>query len=136
MVKSSKIYKAIKKAEDIAKESIIEFFKSHNLTEMEFFPNEDLFVDEDEFDYYTYEQDIQMSQVYALGHHRKWVELIQLTKMELKEEGDSVEFYCYGYQECTEYEGKEVELLPESYAEILEFLETVEPYLEYYKKIA
>lgn len=121
MVKSSKIYKAINEVEDKAKKSIIEFFKAHNLTEMEFCPNEDLDMDEDEF--VEYEDAISDCQVYALGHARKSVELISLTKMEIKQKGDNVEFYCYGEHECSAYKGKDIELLPQSYAEILEFLE-------------
>lgn len=134
MVKSSKIYKAINEVENKAKKSIIEFFKSHNLTEMEFCPNEDLDMDEDEF--VEYEDAISDCQVYALGHARKSVELISLTKMEIKQKGDNVEFYCYGEHECSAYKGKDIELLPQSYAEILEFLEAVEPYIEYYKEVA
>lgn len=136
MVKSSKIYKAINEVENKAKKSIIEFFKLHNLTEMDFCPNPD-FDDMDEDEYADYEEAISDCEViYALGHARKWVELISLSKMEVKEEGGEVEFYCYGEHECSVYEGKDVELLPESYAEILEFLEAIKPYIEYYKNEA
>ena len=128
---STEIYKSISNAMDNGKESIIEFFKSHNLTEMEFLPNYDFDMEDEEFE--EYENKLLLCQVYGLGHARKWIELISITKLELRQDGDSVEFYCYGEQECDEFEGEDVELIPESYPEILEFLETVEPYLEYYK---
>lgn len=134
MVKSAEIYNAINEVENKAKKSIIEFFKLHNLTEMDFCPNEDLDMDEDEF--VEYEDAISDCQVYALGHARKSVELISLTQMKIKQKGDEVEFYCYGEHECSAYKGKDIELLPQSYAEILEFLEAVEPYIEYYKEVA
>ena len=132
MIKSSEIFNTLNEVENNGKKSIIEFFQSHNLTKMEFWPNNDLDMDPDVYD--EYESAVSSCQiVYALGHAFDWVELIELYMIELKQDGDNVELYCYGVQECNEYEGKEVELLPESYAEILEFLETVEPYLEYYK---
>lgn len=134
MVKSNEIYKNISEVMNNGKESILEFFKAYNLTEMEFCPNEDLDMDEDEF--VEYEDAISDCQVYALGHARKSVELISLTKMEIKQKGDNVEFYCYGERECSAYKGKDIELLPQSYAEILDFLEAVEPYIEYYKNEA
>lgn len=132
MIKSSEIFNTLNEVENNGKKSIIEFFQSHNLTKMEFWPNNNLDMDPDVYD--EYESAVSSCQiVYALGHACDWVVLIELYMIELKQDGDNVELYCYGVQECDEYEGKEVELLPESYAEILEFLETVEPYLEYYK---
>lgn len=131
MIKSSEIYNTLKEVENNGKKSIIEFFQSHNLTKMEFWADDNLDMDSDV--YAEYETALSRCSVYALGHAHKMVELIELNTIELKQDGDDVELYCYGEQECDEYEGEEVELLPESYAEILEFLETVEPYLEYYK---
>ena len=131
MITSKEISNTLKEVENNGKKSIIEFFQSHNLTKMELWPNDKLDMVPDVYD--EYETALSSCMVYALGHARDWVELIVLYTIELKQDGDNVELYCYGMQECNEYEGEYVELLPESYAEILEFLETVEPYLEYYK---
>lgn len=132
MIKSSEIFNTLNEVENNGKKSIIEFFQSHNLTKMELWPNDNLDMVPDVYDEYETALS-RCNMVYALGHARDWVELIVLYTIELKQDGDNVELYCYGMQECNEYEGEDVELLPESYAEILEFLETVEPYLEYYK---
>lgn len=139
MVKSAEIYNAINEVENKAKKRIIEFFKAHNLTEMVFYPKEpaDMDMNMDEDVYAKYEDVISStSTVYALGHAKKWAERICLTKMEIEKNANKWEFYCNGFYDCNDYEGKNVELLPESYAEILEFLEAVEPYIEYYKNIA
>lgn len=132
MIKSSEIFNTLNEVENNGKKSIIEFFQSHNLTKMELWPNDNLDMVPDVYDEYETALS-RCNMVCALGHARHWVELIVLYTIELKQDGDNVELYCYGMQECNEYEGEDVELLPESYAEILEFLETVEPYLEYYK---